>query len=195
MNQKSRLILGVAVLSLFLGYLFPLWSINLEAPQYPEGIGLYIRVNTISGHNPNDLRNINLVNHYIGMKAIEVDSIPELRFMPWILGFLIFSGGIIVFTRQRRLLLIWIILFVVLGIAGIYDFYLWNYDFGHNLDTAKAAIKIEGMTYQPPILGTKKMLNFTTTSLPHLGGLAAFGSMGLAMLAYWVSGRRDETND
>ena len=47
----SLLLIGV--------YFFPIWSISLDAPQYPEGIGLKIHVNTIVGNEENDLNNIN----------------------------------------------------------------------------------------------------------------------------------------
>ena len=40
---------------------------------------MLIRINTVTGIKPNDLANINGLNHYIGMKAIEPDAIPELR--------------------------------------------------------------------------------------------------------------------
>ena len=69
------------------------------------------------------------------------------------------------------------------------DFYLWNYDFGHNLDTEHAAIQIEGMTYQPPLFGTKTMLNFVTTSLPSGGGLLAFASIFMGYLAAFFTWR------
>ena len=72
-----------------LTFVFPLWYIDLEAPQYPEGIGLQIWINQIVGQNPHDLANINGLNHYIGMKEIEPESIPELKMHT--LGLLIFS--------------------------------------------------------------------------------------------------------
>ena len=61
--------------------------IDLIAPQYPEGLGLYISSRSIEGIKPNDLASINGLNHYIGMRTIEPDQIPELRFMaPVMLG-------------------------------------------------------------------------------------------------------------
>jgi len=70
-------------------FFVPLWRIQLQAPQYPEGLGMLIRVNTITGIAPTDLNNINGLNHYIGMKAIEPAAIPVLRYMPWVVGALI----------------------------------------------------------------------------------------------------------
>jgi len=176
--------LAVGVLLLIGTYFLPLWSITVEAPQYPEGLGIYIRINTVDGHHRNDLNNLNIVNHYIGMQAIVPESIPELKYMPGIVGFMLLSGLLVAWKGNQRMLYVWLALFSTLAIVGLIDFYLWNYDFGHNLDTENAAIQIEGMTYQPPLFGTKTMLNFVTTSLPSGGGILAISSI---LMAYVVA--------
>jgi len=173
-----------AAILLLVPYFFPLWSITLKAPQYPEGLGLFIGISDIFGHHPNDLVNINLVNHYIGMKEINPESIPELKFMPFILGFLFASLILTIFLKNQKILLTWIIVFSLLSIVGLVDFYLWNYDFGHNLNTETAAIIIPGVSYQPPVFGTKQLLNFHTSSYPAIGGLAAIFSLVLGVLGY-----------
>lgn len=179
----SLLLIGV--------YFFPIWSISLDAPQYPEGIGLKIHVNTIVGKEENDLNNINNLNHYIGMKRIEPESIKELQYMPYIIGFMALSGIIIGITGSRKLVLSWAILFIIIGAAGLTDFYMWEYDYGHNLDP-HAAIKIEGMSYQPPLIGTKQLLNFTAHSFPDIGGYLVGVSILLALSA-WFIGRTKST--
>ena len=40
-------------------YLVPLWRIHLGAPQYPEGLSMYIWTSNISGGDEFDLQNIN----------------------------------------------------------------------------------------------------------------------------------------
>ena len=182
MKKQNRLLFATASLVLVMVYLFPIWRIDLNAPQYPEGIGLKIWVDNISGKNPNDLKNINGLNHYIGMKEIEPDSIPELNLMPPIFAFLIVSGLLIAAFGNRKWVMTWLGVFVLLAIAGLVDFYLWEYDYGHNLNP-DAAIKVPGMSYQPPLIGTKQLLNMRTTSMPDIGFLGAFISMGLAA---WV---------
>ncbi len=166
-----------AAVSLLLMFVFPLWKITLEAPQYPEGLGMFIWINKITGSEPSTLQNINIMNHYIGMKAIEPDSIPELSFMPYVALALAGLALILVVLKKWRLNLAWTIFLLIAGALAIYDFYLWEYDYGHNLDST-AAIKIEGMAYQPPLFGTKKILNFTAMSYPRLG--AVF--LGLSMI-------------
>ena len=92
MSSISRLVLAVAALALGLLFVLPLWHIGLKAPQYPEGLGLYIAINRIQGAAPQDLNSINNLNHYIGMKQIRPDDIPELRYMPWMVLGLIATG-------------------------------------------------------------------------------------------------------
>jgi len=180
-----------AAIFLLLMFLFPLWKITLLAPQYPDGLGMYIWINKITGSEPSTLQNINIMNHYIGMKAIEPNSIPELTFMPYIN--LIFAGFalLLAFIKKWQLNLIWTILAVVAGGLAIYDFYLWEYDYGHNLDT-DAAIKIEGMAYQPPLFGTKQILNFTAMSYPRLGAIFLGLSMVMGGLAVFF-GRKQRS--
>jgi copper chaperone NosL len=183
MTIRTRILLAAASLLLVALYLAPLWRITLEAPQYPEGLGLQIHLSDIDGLKPHDLQNINNLNHYIGMQRIEPDSIPELRIMPWAIALLIVLGLAAAASGKRWMLLAWTGAFLVLVLVGLADFYLWAYDYGHNLDFDNAAIKVPGMVYQPPIIGSKKLLNFTAHSWPALGGWAAFVSLsaGLAL--------------
>ena len=188
----SRALVAIAGLLLTALYAVPLWHIALGAPQYPEGLGLVIRINTITGGKPQDLANINSLNHYIGMRAIEPDAIPELQWMPWILAGLIAFALVVALVGRRGLLWGWLGTLVAVGAAGLYDFWRWGYDYGHNLDEAAAIIKVPGMTYSPPVIGTKQLLNFTATSLPALGGWLAALAFGLGVAALWFA-RRSST--
>ena len=182
LDSRSRIALALAALLLFVMYFAPLWRIRLEAPQYPEGIGLRIMLSTVKGQKPNDLENINNLNHYIGMKRIVPDAIPELAIMPWAVGLLIALGLAAAATGRYWMLYLWVGAFLVLAVAGLVDFWLWEYDYGHNLDIEHAIIKIPGMSYQPPLIGSKQLLNFTAHSWPGIGGWAAFVSLGTGLL-------------
>jgi copper chaperone NosL len=188
-RKSSRITLALSALALAAGFFLPLWSISLEAPQYPEGIGMLIEVNTISGQRPHDLDNINKLNHYIGMKSIEPDAIRELDWMPWILGFLILAGLAGAALGRRWMLFAWLGLLGAVGVAGMVDFWLWGYDYGHNLDPM-AAIKVPGMTYQPPLIGSKALLNFVAYSWPALGGLIVIGAGAITGVAGFFEIRR-----
>ncbi len=181
MKKKTKIIIIIISAALVAGFLLPIWAISLEAPQYPEGLGMNIWINKITG----DLNTINGLNHYIGMKRIEPDSIKELKLMPFLLGFLALAGLFTGIAGRKKILTAWVIIFVVLGLAGGIDFYMWEYDYGHNLNP-EAAIKIPGMSYQPPFLGTEQLLNFTATSLPDTGGmlLIACGIIAVLVLFY-----------
>lgn len=178
----------LASLLLIVLYFVPMWIIDLDAPQYPEGIGLNIWINKISGQKPNDLNTINGLNHYIGMKIITPEDIPELKVMPYIVAFLILSGLIVAAAGKRFLLSVWVVIFFLVLAAGLFDFYMWEYDYGHNLDP-HAAIKVPGMTYQPPLIGTKQLLNMKTLSIPHVGGVAAGISFLLGLVVLIIETR------
>lgn len=156
------LLLLSAILPLF-SFIFPLWFIKLIAPQYPEGVNLYIYINKIGGQI--DL--VNGLNHYIGMKKIDPNAIVELKFMPYIVIFLSFLGILSTIIKNRILILFYFLVFSFFAILGLWDFYKWEYDYGHNL-SPDAPIKIE--PFQPPLFGIKKLLNFTVYSFPHIGG-------------------------
>lgn len=182
MHPTSKKILLVSALILIGVYFFPLWNINLEAPQYPEGLGLRIWINQITGFKENDLQNINGLNHYIGMKPIDPDDIPELKIMPFAIGFMIAFGLFNAFKGNRKTVYIWIILFLILGAIGLYDFYMWEYNYGHNLDP-NAPIKVPGMTYQPPLIGSKQLLNINAISLPSVSSYIILISVILALVS------------
>jgi copper chaperone NosL len=193
MTTRSRLLVAFAAVLLGLLYVLPIWRITLEAPQYPEGIGMLIWVDTVTGMKPHDLQNINGLNHYIGMKEIVPDAIPELKIMPWVFAFLIALGLGAAATGKRWLLYSWVGLFFVVAVAGMVDFYLWEYDYGHDLNP-DAAIKVPGMTYQPPLIGSKQMLNITAHSWPGLGMIAAFISLLLGAWVAFVEFRRNRAS-
>jgi len=176
MKLRSKLLIIVGALLLTATYYFPLWEIDLQAPQYPEGLGLEIWLNRITGAHDYDLQKVNNLNHYIGMKAIHPDSISELKIMPWVMRFLLILGLIVGISGKKSWLTALLILFVIIAIAGFIDYYMWGYDYGHNLDVENAIIKIPGQSYQPPLIGSKMILNFKAVSLPGIGGWAVIAS-------------------
>ena len=182
MVKRPNYLMLIASLLLLLLFVFPLWRITLTAPQYPDGISMFIWVNKITGDTPHTLQNINILNHYVGMKYIVPDTIPELTYFPYIIVVMVIMGVGVAFTQNKKLVWAWSVTLLVLGILGIYDFYLWEYDYGHNLDP-KAPIKVPGMAYQPPLLGSKMLLNFKADSYPHLGGYF----LGLSILLGYLS--------
>jgi copper chaperone NosL len=194
MRRESRLLMGLAALALIPVYFLPLWSIRIVAPQYREGLGMYIGLRDIWGHGEHDITNINIVNHYIGMKPIDPATVDVLTIMPWIVGVLMVAALVVALIGRRKLVAAWLVAFALLGAAGFYEFWSWNYDYGHNL-SPDAPIKVPGMTYQPPILGYKTLLNFHTSSLPSWGTLFVALSFGLGVAALLRGRRRPEARE
>jgi hypothetical protein len=190
LSSRQRLLFALSALLLGSLYVLPLWNVMLQAPQYPEGLGMRIWVHTITGFKPNDLDSINNLNHYIGMKRIEPGSIPELRLMPALVGLLIALGLAAAVTARRALARIFVGAFLLLGVAGLVDFYKWEYDYGHDLDLENAIIKVPGMNYQPPLIGSKQLLNFRATSLPAAGGVLAGVALAVGVFALFGDRRQ-----
>ena len=73
----------LVVMLLFIASLFvPMWRIELEAPQYPEGLVLQLYANKIGG----DVEIINGLNHYIGMATLHSENFFEFSILPYIFG-------------------------------------------------------------------------------------------------------------
>ncbi|MGK2961288.1 MAG: nitrous oxide reductase family maturation protein NosD, partial [Gemmatimonadaceae bacterium] len=129
------------------------------------------------------------LNHYIGMKTIEPEEIPVLDIMPVGLAVLVVTGLIVAGFGRRWAVWTWLAGFAVAGALALYEFWRWSYDYGHNLDP-NAIIKVPGMTYQPPIIGSKQLLNFTAASWPDIGGIAAAVAFAIALAALLIWRRK-----
>lgn len=165
LKPVTRIIIALSALLMVSAYFVPLWQILMWAPQYPEGLEMKIWIDNLSGN----VKIISALNHYIGMKPIEVSMFPEFGIMKYIVGLLIGFGLITTLLNKRFMLYTYFGLIIASGLAALIDFYLWGYDYGHNLDPT-APIIVPGMSYQPPLIGTKQLLNFTAFSGPDVGG-------------------------
>lgn len=165
MKTISRLLLIVCGILLVVVLFVPMWRIELDAPQYPEGLMMQIYPNKLGGN----VDIINGLNHYIGMKTLHDKDFIEFKILPGIIIF--FSVFILaVAVINQRKWLNWLLgIFVLFGIIAMADFWRWEYQYGHDLDP-DAAIRIPGMVYQPPLIGFKQLLNFGAYSIPDVGG-------------------------
>jgi copper chaperone NosL len=177
----------IASLLLAVALTLPTWRIDLLAPQYPEGLGMQIRLGGIEGVGQYDLQNITELNHYIGMRVIQASDMPELRFMPSFVVALATLGLGVAAHGRRGPLVGWIATLMVAAAAGIGDFWWRTYSYGHALDVEHAVITIPGMAYQPPIIGTKQILNFTASAWPAAGGISILLACTLAAAALWIA--------
>jgi hypothetical protein len=178
LSFSNRLMILLAAIAIIPAYFTPLWQISLWAPQYPEGLNMKIWIDHLSGN----VDQINGVNHYIGMNHIGDEMFPEFQYLIYIIGVLIGLGVLAFAIGKRWSLYGFFGLISLFGVLVLVDMYLWGYEYGHTLDP-KAAIKVEGMSYQPPLIGYKELLNFLAYSGPDTGGWILTGGTALLMLA------------
>lgn len=138
-------------------FYFPYWEMKLKAPQYPKGLRLTVFLDRVEG----DTREINIINHYIGMGKIDSAAKFE-RKVAWyaILGLVM--GGILCFSlgfKIRRIYYLPPILFLV---GFVTDFVYWMYKFGHTLNPNSPITFIK--PFMPTVLGQGKIGQFSTVS-------------------------------
>jgi copper chaperone NosL len=180
LSNTTRVLLAAGSLALCITFFVPLWQILLWAPQYPEGLTMKIWYNRLSG----EVDIINGLNHYIGMKHISVEMFPEFGFIGLLIGLLIAVGLAAAIFRSAKTLFFFTLLSYVYGVVALWDFWRWGYEYGHNLDP-NAAIKVQDMSYQPPLIGYKNLLNFTAYSGPDTGAWVIIVVCLLATVLWW----------
>ena len=119
MKNLPRILMFLAVVLLASLFIWPMWSITLLAPQYPDGVQMHIYIDKIGGSAPGTLQNVNILNHYIGMKKIEPDSIPELRYMTPIVIFFMVAALVAVILDRKVLYGLWGVLLLLVFLCGI----------------------------------------------------------------------------
>jgi copper chaperone NosL len=188
-SVTSRVLVAFASGALLVVYFLPVWRIDLFAPQYPEGLMMNILIDGLSG----DVDIINGLNHYIGMKTISVEMFPEFTYLPFVVGFFMLLGMTIAIAGIRKLLFAYLVLTVLGGTLAIYDFYQWGYKYGHELDP-NAAIQVPGFSYQPPLIGHKRLLNFDAYSFPDVGGWIVIAASALSFGVWFFEWRKTKIN-
>jgi len=191
LDLGPRALLVLAFVLLIPSYLFPLWTLTMFAPQYPEGLRMGIYSWKLEGgNNGQDVKEINVLNHYIGMKDIEVQDFTEFKWIPFVvgaLGLLILRAAVL---GKLAHVVDCFVLYLYFGAFSIWSFgyKLWWY--GHNL-APTASVKVP--VFMPPMFGFKQLANFGVWSYPGLGsyslGLVAL-ALALAVFFAWKEGRR-----
>lgn len=161
----SRSLIFICGLLMIAVLFVPLWRIELNAPQYPEGLELLIYPHKIAGN----VDIINGLNHYIGMKTLHTEEFIEFKLLPYIISVFALAFIAVALINRKKAVVTLLVSFILFGIIAMADFWKWEYDYGHDLDP-NAAIQVPGMAYQPPLIGFKQLLNFGAFSIPALGG-------------------------
>ena len=194
--KKSGILMIIGSLLLLGLFSFPLWNIELGAPQYPDPMAMNIYISGIEGEEEFDIQNIDSVNKYIGMKKIpKPEEMWEFSVFPAVITGMVILGifiGIFGFMGEINAywFLGWCVLMGILGILGMMDFNNWLLDYGTDLDH-KAVIRLTDpdgnpLNYKPPLLGTQKILNFTAHSYPRAGAYLLLTGMVLTLIAFFT---------
>ena len=173
------LLFMVAALLLVVSIFLPYWSMTLHAPQYPKGLTIDLYVNQVEG----DAKEIDGLNHYIGMPKMEEAAAFERSFAVIAVTALAFLLVAAVFVRNwwAALLALPVIGYPLIFLA---DLFYWLYTFGHNLDP-KAPLSSSIKPFTPAVLGTGMVGQFETTASLEIGWwLAAAASLVLIVGLY-----------
>jgi len=160
-------VIVVAALILPLTFLVPLWHMEFWAQQYPEGLDLHIYTYAlVGGDGGNDLTEINILNHYIGMRELVQENFNELKWIPLLVGLIM-----VLTLRAGFVGTLGSVLDIIMVSAYFASFSLWSfwrklYLYGHELDPA-AAVKVDPFT--PPVFGQRMVGQFEVSSFPSTG--------------------------
>lgn len=190
LSLKSRILILVAVLVLLPTFFFPLWNMSFYSNQYTDGLVLHIYSYQLEGGktaNRDDLREINSLNHYIGMRPLLESDFSEFTWVPLVIGLLmILALRAMVLGKMSNLVDVFV-LFTYFGLFSLWSFYHRLYMYGHNLDPT-ASIKVQPFT--PPVFGSKQIANFMVNSFPGAASYALFAFAALLLLSILLSAKR-----
>ena len=186
-DLRSRILIFVAALLLIPTYFLPLWNMTMYSNQFPEGLALEIYSYKLEGGKSeyrDDLKEINSLNHYIGMKPLIEDDFTEFKWIPFVIGGVVLLAlRVIVFGKMSKLVDLFV-LFTYFGLFSLWSFYHKLYLYGHDLDPT-AAVKVPPFT--PPLFGHQTMANFEVYSYPEAGSYFMALVPLFFLAAMWLS--------
>lgn len=173
------LVIGFALAAVVLwaiSFTRPWWQFYLFAPQYPNGLVLDISLNGLGG----DAREVNMLNHYIGMKGLDEAAALERHLAVYLVGLLALVTTALALVTGRR----WNWLIVVPGLlfplGFVVDSIWWLYHFGHTLDPT-APLRVPMFT--PEFLGWGKIGQFETYAMPLSGFWLSLAAVAAVIVA------------
>ncbi len=161
----------------------PYWTMRVKAPQYPNGLSLVVYANRLEG----DVREIDMLNHYIGMRPLEHGAKTERQLA--IPGILVAATGLLILgwlsTRWAAGLAL-----PTLAIPPLFalDLYGWLRNYGLHLNP-KAPLSRAVKPFVPPLIGQGKIAQFDVVSQFGHGFWLAVAAGAVALLAIWLRGR------
>jgi hypothetical protein len=181
----ARLLVLAGIVTIVVGAALPLWRIQLVAPQYPEGLTLEMYAyQIVAGNNGNDLNEINVLNHYIGMKPIAEKDFVEMQVIPFAIGAFVLLGLRTVVIGRVVNVVDLAVLFGYFTAFSLGSFAYRLYSYGHALDP-KAPMKIT--PFMPVVIGEQQIANFVQSSWPSSGSFLLAVFLPVLGLAIWLS--------
>jgi hypothetical protein len=191
-----RGLLLLATLLLVPAYLAPLWKLTMFTPQNPGGLRMEIYSYKLEGGNGGqDVKEINLLSHSIGMRELTTEEFAEFTWIPFVVG-----AFALLFMRTAVLgklgtVIDTFVLYLYFGLFSLWSFAYKLYSYGHNL-APTASVKVA--PFMPPLFGHKTLANVEVYSYPAGGSYAlALVAVVLAatLLLAWREGRASEAAD
>lgn len=187
LDLRSRALILIAALCLLPTFFSPLWQMTLYSNQFPEGLVLKIYSHKLGGGvSPyrDDLREINALNHYIGMRELKEDDFTEFKWIPFVIGgVMLLALRVVVLGKMSKLVDLFV-LFSYFGAFSLWSFYHKLYLYGHELDPT-AAVKVA--PFMPPLIGHNTLANFEVYSFPQIGSYFMAVAPLLWLAAMWLS--------
>jgi hypothetical protein len=176
-------LLGLAAALLMVSILMPYWKMRLNAPQYPQGLFVHAYLNRLEG----DVREIDGLNHYIGMRPLGEAAQLERSLSITAVGALalLVAGAIYIHNRWAALLALPALLYPFIFLA---DLQFWLANFGTNLDP-KAPLSSSIDPFVPPVLGTGTVGQFSTVATPGTGLILATVASVLVLVGLYFHRR------
>ncbi len=178
--RRPTLLLSTAALLLLISIFFPYWRIRLYAPQYPGGLVAKVYVNRVEG----DVREIDGLNHYIGMRPLEEAAQLERSLSIFLIAAmaLLVGGAIYIHSPWAAVLSLPALLYPLVFLA---DLYYWLWSFGTNLDP-KAPLSSSVKPFVPPLLGEGQVGQFRVVAFWDIGlWMAIAASILIALGLYY----------
>jgi nitrous oxidase accessory protein len=172
--------LMLAALLLITSMFLPYWQMVLRAPQYPDGLRSIVYVNHLEG----DSREIDELNHYLGMPPLDEGGRLERRaaFIAISAMALLLMAATFVHDRRAVLLALPAVGYPLVFLADLQHIL---YTYGHSIDP-KSALGGAIKPFTPPILGPGTVGQFGTESSFGPGFYLALGCAAMVVISMWL---------
>ncbi len=181
-RRLTLLFAGAAIL-LVVSIFLPYWRLTLLAPQYPGGLEVRAYLNRLEG----DVREIDGLNHYIGMRPLdEAAQLERTLSIAAVASIaLLVLGAIWIHNRNAAWLSLPALLYPAIFLA---DLQYWLRDFGTNLDP-RAPLSSAIKPFVPPVLGRGTVGQFATVATPGSGLILAAAASLLILAGLYLHRR------